>query len=83
MNRRAFLTVAAGAMAAGALGTAFAAPAKPKSWAGESGPAVYFTRDLSSAGLQWAFEALGATLPGKVGVKVSTGEPGGHHFLNP
>ena len=83
MNRRQFLTVSAGAMAAGALGTAFAAPAKPKSWAGESGPAVYFTRDLSSAGLQRAFEALGATLPGKVGVKVSTGEPGGHHFLNP
>ena len=84
MNRREFLMVSAGALAAGALGTAaFAKTDKPKSWAGETGPAVYFTRDLSATGLQKAYAALGVTLPDKVGVKVSTGEPGGHHFLNP
>ena len=84
MNRREFLTMSAGALAAGALGTAaFAKAEKPKNWAGETGPAVYFTRDLSAAGLQKAYAALGVTLPDKVGVKVSTGEPGGHHFLNP
>lgn len=78
MNRRQFLTVSAGALAAGALGTAaFAKAEKPKNWAGETGPAVYFTRDLSAAGLQKAYAALGVSLPDKVGVKVSTGEPGG------
>ncbi|MDD3347119.1 DUF362 domain-containing protein [Oscillibacter sp.] len=44
---------------------------------------VYFTRDLSSAGLLRIYEALGAPLPGKVAVKLSTGEPGGHNFLSP
>jgi uncharacterized Fe-S center protein len=29
------------------------------------------------------YEALGRKLPGKVAVKLSTGEPGGHHFLSP
>ena len=73
MNRRAFLAGSLGALAAGA----------PKAWAGAAGPAVYFTKDLSPAGLRRAYDALGAALPGKVGVKVSTGEPGGHNFLNP
>ena len=84
MNRRAFLTASLGALAAG---TAPLSPAraegKPKAWVGAEGPAVYFTKDISPAGLRKAFDALKANLPGKVGVKVSTGEPGGHNFLNP
>ncbi len=44
---------------------------------------VYFTRDISSEGLIRIYEALGVNLPGKVAVKISTGEPGGHNFLNP
>ncbi|MCM1533759.1 MAG: DUF362 domain-containing protein [Corallococcus sp.] len=44
---------------------------------------VYFTRDLTSQGLIRIYNALGAELKGKVAVKISTGEPGGHHFLNP
>ena len=44
---------------------------------------VYFTKDISPAGLAKAYEALGVTLPGKVAVKISTGEPGGHNFLQP
>lgn len=44
---------------------------------------VYFTADISSAGLQKAFNALQTTLTGKVAVKISTGEPGGHNFLQP
>lgn len=82
MNRRTFLVGSLGALAAGALAP-HARAAGPKSWAGEAGPAVYFTKDLSAAGLRKAYGALGAALPGKVGVKVSTGEPGGHHFLDP
>ena len=46
-------------------------------------PTVYFTRDLSPEGLMKAYRALGVTLKGKVAVKISTGEPGGHNFLQP
>ena len=44
---------------------------------------VYFTKDISAEGLKKAFHALGVTLKGNVGVKISTGEPGGHNFLQP
>lgn len=44
---------------------------------------VYFTRDISPAGLKKAYDALGVSLKGKVAVKISTGEPGGHNFLSP
>jgi len=44
---------------------------------------VYFTQDISSEGLIAIYEALGVELPGKVAVKISTGEPGGHNFLQP
>lgn len=44
---------------------------------------VYFTRDISPAGLAKVYAALGVTLRGKVAVKISTGEPGGHNFLQP
>lgn len=44
---------------------------------------VYFTRDISPAGLKRAYGALGIKLRDKVAVKISTGEPGGHNFLQP
>ena len=44
---------------------------------------VYFTRDITPAGLARAYEALGVKLKGRVAVKLSTGEPGGHNFLDP
>lgn len=44
---------------------------------------VYFTKDISSEGLIKIYEALNTNLKGKVAVKISTGEPGGHNFLNP
>ncbi len=44
---------------------------------------VYFTKDITGEGLIKIYEALGANLKGKVAVKISTGEPGGHNFLNP
>ncbi len=46
-------------------------------------PIVYFTRDISPAGLIRCYEALGVTLRDRVAVKISTGEPGGHNFLQP
>lgn len=44
---------------------------------------VYFTHEISSQGLLEIYDALGVSLPGKVAVKISTGEPGGHNFLQP
>lgn len=48
-----------------------------------TGAQVFFTRDISPAGLAAAFGALGTTPQGNVAVKLSTGEPGGHNFLSP
>jgi hypothetical protein len=42
---------------------------------------VFFTKDISPAGLQKVYEALGVKLEGKVGVKVSTGEKGSKNYL--
>lgn len=44
---------------------------------------VYFTKDISPAGLKKVYDAMGVVLQGKTAVKISTGEPGGHNFLNP
>lgn len=46
-------------------------------------PNVYFTSDITPAGLMAIFEAIGRKPNGKVGVKVSTGEAGGHNYLKP
>ncbi len=44
---------------------------------------VYMTKNISPTGLDRMYKAMGRDLPGKVAVKLSTGEPGGHHFLSP
>lgn len=44
---------------------------------------VYFTKDISENGLLKIYEKLNRELKGNVAVKISTGEPGGHNFLNP
>lgn len=44
---------------------------------------VYFTKEITPESLIKIYEALGKDLKGKVAVKISTGEPGGHNFLNP
>lgn len=44
---------------------------------------VYFTPEITPESLVNVYEALGRELQGKVAVKISTGEPGGHHFLQP
>lgn len=43
---------------------------------------VYMTKNITPEGLQAIYKALGRALPGKVAVKLSTGEPGGHNFLS-
>ena len=44
-------------------------------------PKVYFTSEISPASLMKIFAALNVKLPGKVGVKVSTGEDGAKGYL--
>lgn len=44
-------------------------------------PVVYFTHAVEPAALQAVFDAIGEGLTGKVGVKLSTGEPGGEYYL--
>ncbi len=46
-------------------------------------PKVYFTKDITPEALQKAFDVLGVELAGKTAVKISTGEPGNKHYLQP
>ena len=53
-------------------GVSFAAPST-----------VYFTKDISPAGMMAIYNKLGRTASGNVGVKLSTGEAGNTHYLSP
>ena len=44
---------------------------------------VYFTKEITPNSLIRIYEKLGVELKGKVGVKISTGEPGGNNYLKP
>lgn len=44
---------------------------------------VYMFKEISPENLVKIYEALGREVTGKVAVKLSTGEPGGHNFLQP
>ncbi len=44
---------------------------------------VYFTKEITPDSLIKIYETLNIALKDKVGVKISTGEPGGHNFLQP
>lgn len=44
---------------------------------------VFFTQDISPAALVRIYEALGQPATGRVAVKISTGEAGGHNYLKP
>ena len=49
----------------------------------EAAPIVYFTGDISADSLVKIYEALGVDLPGRVGVKLSTGESEKSNYLRP
>jgi uncharacterized Fe-S center protein len=46
-------------------------------------PVVYMTQEISPAALVRIYEALGKPATGRVAVKISTGEAGGHNYLKP
>ena len=49
----------------------------------ENKAVVCMTKEISVEGLMAVYEALGRKATGKVAVKISSGEPGGHYFLSP
>ncbi len=49
----------------------------------DSVPTVYMFTEINSDNLVKIYEALGRKATGNVAVKLSTGEPGGHNFLQP
>ncbi len=44
---------------------------------------VYFTKEITGESVLRLYKALGVELPGKVAVKVHSGEPGNQNFLRP
>ena len=50
---------------------------------GQTLPKVYFTAAITPQTLVTIYRALDVSLPGKVAVKLSTGEPGGNNYLKP
>lgn len=46
-------------------------------------PKVFLCKEITAENLVKVYEALGRKAEGKVAVKLSTGEPGGHNFLQP
>ena len=46
-------------------------------------PVVYMTKNITPEGMMAIYNAIGRQLPGKVMVKIHTGEPNGNYFLKP
>ena len=46
-------------------------------------PMVYMTDSITPEGLMAVYDAMGRDMSGKVAVKLSMGEPGGHNYLSP
>lgn len=96
LSRRNFLKAAGSAVTLAAIpsllqGAARAQENSPpkKTWEGAhalsphdpSKPTVFFTRDLSPAGVQKIYERINQRMTGKVGIKLHTGEPHGPNLL--
>ncbi len=60
-----------------------AQPANESSSAEKELPKVYWFKAITPENLVKIYEALGRETTGRVAVKLSTGEPGGHNFLQP
>ncbi|MBQ8136785.1 MAG: DUF362 domain-containing protein [Clostridia bacterium] len=64
-------------------GVALDTASLPHNTSDASAPKVYFLSDISPEALVKAYEALGVQLPGRVGVKMSTGESTRSNYLRP
>ena len=56
---------------------------QPEVGGGKTLPKVYMFKEINAGNLVKIYKALGREATGKVAVKLSTGEPGGHNFLQP
>ena len=80
MKKTLVMFAAAALMFCGCKGNSEKVEAQP---AAEEGAAVYMTTDISPEALIRIYEALGVKAEGRVAVKISTGEAGGHNYLKP
>ena len=58
-------------------------PADDQNQRSNDKPVVYMTKEISPEALVRIYEALGRPAEGRVAVKISTGEAGGHNYLKP
>ncbi len=79
------LTLIAAAVVAVACGNAHkgSQPAESSQVQDPGAPVVYFTKEITPESLVAIYEALGREATGRVAVKISTGEAGGHNYLKP
>ena len=79
------LTILAAAVVAVACGNAHkgSQPVESSQVQDPSAPVVYYTKDITPESLVAIYEALGREAKGRVAVKISTGEAGGHNYLKP
>lgn len=86
LNRRDFIRrslLAGGALVAARIPLANAMSGEALERATSAASKVYMTKAITPEALVRLYEALGRKAEGKVAVKLSTGEPGGHNFLQP
>lgn len=83
MDRRDFLKASAGAVAvAGLANCASASGSAPEKTSEEDKVStVYFTKDLSAAGVLKLYEKVKQNISGKVAIKLHTGEPNGPNII--
>lgn len=74
-------------LALAAISTTGCAQSAPQQKGADAGsntlPKVYMFKEITPENLMKIYKALGREATGKVAVKLSTGEPGGHNFLQP
>lgn len=66
-----------------AAGIALSCASQSQKDAQQTAAKVYMTTEISPEALVRIYEAVGRPAEGRVAVKISTGEPGGHNFLQP
>lgn len=83
MNRRSWMKTSFAAIASFAAAKSFPVLDHTDGIQVAKASKVYMTKEISPESLVKIYEALGRKAAGRVAVKISTGEPGGHNFLQP
>ncbi len=83
MNRRSWMKTSFAAIASFAAAKSFPVLAHTDGIQVAKASKVYMTKEISPESLVKIYEALDRKAAGRVAVKISTGEPGGHNFLQP